>query len=56
MSFGKIREWVKNGDWGLKILSLVLAIVIYHAVKSGSVHQPASKSQQNERSAVFKTR
>jgi YbbR domain-containing protein len=56
MIFGKMREWFRNGDWGLKILSLVLAIVIYHAVKSGSVQQPVTKSQQNERSAVFKAR
>ena len=24
----------KNGNWGLKLLALVLAIVIYHALKT----------------------
>lgn len=24
----------KNGNWGLKLLSLVLAVVIYYAIKS----------------------
>ena len=47
---GKIREWLKNGNWGLKILSLVLAIIIYHAVKTESARQTASvQTQQNDR-------
>ena len=24
---------LKNGNWGLKLLALILAIVIYHALK-----------------------
>ena len=28
---------LKNGNWGLKLLALVLAIVIYHAFKNESV-------------------
>ena len=27
----------KNGNWGLKLLALILAIVIYHALKDKSV-------------------
>jgi len=27
----------RNGNWGLKLLALVLAIVIYHALKNESV-------------------
>lgn len=27
----------RNGNWGLKLLALVLAIVIYHALKTKSV-------------------
>ena len=27
---------LKNGNWGLKLLALLLAIVIYHAIKSNS--------------------
>ena len=27
---------LSNGNWGLKILSLILAIVIYHALKTDS--------------------
>jgi len=26
----------KNGNWGLKLLALILAIVIYHALKNES--------------------
>ena len=28
----------RDGNWGLKILALVLAIVIYLALKNSSVH------------------
>ena len=28
---------LKNGNWGLKLLALVLAIVLYHALKNQSV-------------------
>ena len=27
----------KNGNWGLKLLALVLAIVIYHVLKNDAV-------------------
>ena len=27
---------LKNGNWGLKILALILAIVIYHSLKNES--------------------
>ena len=27
----------QNGNWGLKLLALVLAIVIYHSLKNESV-------------------
>ena len=27
---------LKNGNWGLKLLALVLAIVIYHSLKNES--------------------
>jgi len=27
---------LKNGNWGLKLLALVLAVVIYHALKNES--------------------
>lgn len=26
-------KFLKNGNWGLKLLALILAIVIYHALK-----------------------
>lgn len=29
---------LSDGNWGLKILALVLAIVIYHVLKNESVH------------------
>ena len=28
---------LKNGNWGLKLLALILAIVVYHALKDKSV-------------------
>lgn len=28
---------LKNGNWGLKLLALILAIVIYHALKDETV-------------------
>ena len=28
---------LKNGNWGLKLLALVLAIVIYHALNNETV-------------------
>ena len=31
-------SFLKNGNWGLKLLALILAIVIYHALKDKSVH------------------
>lgn len=40
----------KNGNWGLKILSLVLAIVIYYALKRESVQ---SEAPRNDRT-IFK--
>ena len=27
-------KFIKNENWGLKLLALILAIVIYHAMKS----------------------
>ena len=37
---------IKNGDWGLKLLALILAIVIYHSLKNES----AQTSNGNDRS------
>ena len=36
----------KNGNWGLKLLALILAIVIYHSLKTDS----AQNSNGNDRS------
>ena len=37
---------IKNGDWGLKLLALILAVVIYHSLKNES----AQTSNGNDRS------
>ena len=37
---------LKNGNWGLKILALILAIVIYHSLKNESTRN----SNGNDRS------
>ena len=31
---------LKNGNWGLKLLALILAIVIYHSLKNESAQTP----------------
>jgi len=31
-------RFLKSGNWGLKLLALILAIVIYHALKNESAH------------------
>ena len=31
-----MTNFLKNGNWGLKLLALILAIVIYYALKSES--------------------
>jgi len=33
---------LKEGNWGLKLLALILAIVIYHALKDDFVRTTAS--------------
>ena len=38
---------LKNGNWGLKLLALILAIVIYHSLKNESSQ---STSSNNDRS------
>ena len=37
---------LKNGNWGLRILSLILAIVIYYSLKDESVR---SHARNNDR-------
>ena len=54
MTFGKIRGWLRNGNWGLKILSLVLAIIIYHAVKTGQ--SASAPTVQNDRTTDIRSR
>lgn len=41
----------RNGKWGLKILALILAIVVYYALKDKSV----SHGHTNDRS-IFQSR
>ena len=40
-----MTNFLKNGNWGLKLLALILAIVIYHALKSES----AQNTHHNDR-------
>ena len=40
-------KFLKNGNWGLKLLALILAIVIYHSLKNESAQ---SANQGNDRS------
>ena len=42
---------LKNGNWGLKLLALILAIVIYHALKDGT-----GRPEQNHDRSLFQQR
>lgn len=42
---------ITDGNWGLKILSLILAIVIYYALKT----ETENRQKDNDRS-IFQTR
>ena len=55
MSVLKGRDWLKNGNWGLKLLSLVLAIVVYYAIKTESARNGRNQSQQHDRT-IFQSR
>ena len=37
---------IKDGNWGLKLLALVLAIVIYHTLKNDSTTGGRNHDQQ----------
>ena len=43
---------LKNGNWGLKLLALILAIVIYHSLKKES----AQSTNGHDRSFFQQTR
>lgn len=39
-------KFLKDGNWGLKLLALVLALVIYHALKQESGATPTNHDRQ----------
>ena len=41
-------NWLKRGNWGLKLLSLILAIVLYHTLKNESAAGKASASHPGQ--------
>ena len=45
MNFLKNISWPK-GNWGLKLLSLVLAIVVYYAIKTESARSGAQHDRK----------
>jgi hypothetical protein len=51
MKFQKGRDWLRNGNWGLKLLSLALAIVVYYAIKTES-----ARSRSNHDRTIFQSR
>ena len=51
----KNRNWLKNGNWGLKLLSLVLAIVVYYSIKTESARGGRTSTTQNDRT-IFQSR
>ncbi|MGN0833548.1 MAG: hypothetical protein ACI4RD_07865 [Kiritimatiellia bacterium] len=38
---------LKSGNWGLKLLALILAIVIYHALKNETVRTEAAANDRH---------
>ena len=55
MNILKNRDWLKTGNWGLKLLSLILAIAIYYAIKSESAGRGRTTSNQHDRT-IFQSR
>ena len=49
MKLPSARDMLKNGNWGLKLLSLVLAIVIYYAIKSEPAKGGFGGASSNDR-------
>lgn len=45
-----MKNIFKDGNWGLKLLALVLAVVIYHTLKTGS---SGSSRENNENDRTF---
>ena len=44
MNILKNREWLKNGNWGLKLLALALALVIYYSMRDTNGKSGVSQS------------
>ena len=55
MSIPKNRGRLRNGNWGLKLLSLVLAVVVYYTIKTEAARSGHSPSQQHDRT-IFQPR
>ena len=53
MKLPDFRELLRNGNWGLKLLSLVLAIVVYYAMKSESAKDRLNGASPHDR-PIFK--
>ena len=51
----KNRNWLKNGNWGLKLLSLILAIVVYYSIKTESARGGHTSPTQHDRT-IFQSR
>ena len=49
MNILRNRDWLRHGNWGLKLLSLILAIVIYYAIKTESARSGHTSQQQHDR-------
>ena len=51
MILSGLRDRVVRGDWGLRLLSLALAIVIYHVVKTESARGARGVLSDHDRTA-----
>ncbi|MBO7721686.1 MAG: hypothetical protein J6T01_04680 [Kiritimatiellae bacterium] len=43
-------KFIKNGNWGLRLLALILAILTYHALKKGPATRYTAAVENDGRS------
>ncbi len=41
-------SFMKNGNWGLKLISLMLAVIIYYAIKTESARGGRTRTTTND--------
>ena len=52
MNFPINRDFLKNGNWGLKLISLLIAVIVYYAIKTESARGGFAHSTSNDGSIL----